>query len=91
MKYLIFLSLCVTAFIMANPTQEIHNSQHTYLVKTDLTKEQVENLLNEYHRNHIARPNIKFKKLHIHKKRQHYIKIKLVYSIPMNTKTKQLN
>ena len=54
MKYFIFLSLCVTAFIMANPTQEIHNSQHTYLVKTDLTKEQVENLLNEYHRNHTA-------------------------------------
>jgi hypothetical protein len=52
MKYLIFLSLCLTAFITANPTQETHNSQHTYLVKTDLTKEQVENLLNEYHRNH---------------------------------------
>ena len=52
MKYLIFLSLCVSAFIMANPMQQqTHNGQHTFLVKTDLTKEQVQNLLNEYHRN----------------------------------------
>ena len=52
MKYLIFLSLCLSAFIMANPMQQqTHNGQHTFLVKTDLTKEQVQNLLNEYHRN----------------------------------------
>jgi hypothetical protein len=52
MKYLIFLSLCLSAFIMANPMQQqTNNGQHTFLVKTDLTKEQVQNLLNEYHRN----------------------------------------
>ena len=54
MKYLIFFSLCISAFIMANPMQQTHNGQHTFLVKTDLTKEQVENLLNVYHRNHTA-------------------------------------
>ena len=52
MKYLIFLSLCVSAFIMANPIQQqTRDRQHTFLVKTDLTKEQVQNLLNGYHRN----------------------------------------
>ena len=50
MKYFVFLTLCLSTFIMANHTQETHNSQHTFLVKTDLTKEQVQNLLNEYHR-----------------------------------------
>ena len=35
---------------MGNPNAT-HNSKHTFLLKTDLTKEQVENLLNEYHKN----------------------------------------
>ena len=52
MKNMLFLSLCLLALTMANPTQGTHNPQHTFLVKTDLTKEQIVNLLNEYHRNH---------------------------------------
>ena len=54
MKNMIFLSLCVLTFIIALPTEETHSNQHTFLVKTDLTKEQVENLLNQYHRNHTS-------------------------------------
>ena len=54
MKNMILLSLCVLTFIIALPTEETHSNQHTFLVKTDLTKEQVENLLNEYHRNHTS-------------------------------------
>ena len=56
MKNMIFLSLCLLTFIMTAPTEETHSNQHTFLVKTDLTKEQVESLLNEYHRNHIYLP-----------------------------------
>ena len=52
MKNMLFLSLCLLALTMANPNQGTHNPQHTFLVKTDLTKEQIVNLLNEYHRNH---------------------------------------
>ena len=52
MKIMLFLSLCLLALTMANPNQGTHNPQHTFLVKTDLTKEQIVNLLNEYHRNH---------------------------------------
>ena len=59
MKNILFLSLFLLALTMGNPTQETHNPQHTFLVKTDLTKEQIENLLNEYHRNHKKRKRTK--------------------------------
>ena len=53
MKNILFLSICLLAMVMGNPYETNHSStHHTFLVKTDLTKEQVENLLNEYHRNH---------------------------------------
>ena len=50
MKSVIYLSFILISLAMGNPNAT-HNSKHTFLLKTDLTKEQVENLLNEYHKN----------------------------------------
>ena len=49
MKYLIIISLCLLSLINTQ-TQHSNNHNHTFLVKTDLTKEQIEQILNEYHR-----------------------------------------
>ena len=54
MKNILFISLCLLVMVLGHQNETNTNGHHTFLVKTDLTKEQVENLLNEYHRNHTA-------------------------------------
>ena len=46
----IFLGLIALSFANSNKTEN-HKTQHTFLVKTELTKEQIENLLNQHHMN----------------------------------------
>ena len=46
MKSIIVISLTLLTLINTHVSNE---TQHTFLVKTDLTKEQVETLLNQYH------------------------------------------
>ena len=47
----IILILALLAVSTCQTAGEQHNHQHTFLVKTDLTKEQVENLLKQYYEN----------------------------------------
>ena len=48
---ILVLSISNIAAAPHNNTKENPQKQHTFLVKTDLTKEQVELLLNQYHQN----------------------------------------
>ena len=53
MKSSLFIFLGLIALSFANPNKtETHKTHHTFLVKTELTKEQIENLLNQHHMNH---------------------------------------
>ena len=52
MKSSLFIFLGLIALSFANPNKtETHKTHHTFLVKTELTKEQIENLLNQHHMN----------------------------------------
>ena len=51
MKTTIFTLFTILALIYAHIPGEAGNHTHTFLVKTDLTKEQVQALLNQYHQN----------------------------------------
>ena len=86
MKSMIFLSLCLLAMIMANPNEPTHNAQHTFLVKTDLTKEQVENLLNEYHRNHTAHTLKTQEEIALHQNETTHLKVKKEKELTSPTK-----
>ncbi len=48
MKSTILISLGLLV-IISTQAQHSNNHNHTFLVKTDLTKEQIEQILNEYH------------------------------------------
>ena len=52
MKSIIYIVLSLIALSLANPNKtSSHSTQHTFLVKTELTKEQIEKLLYEHHLN----------------------------------------
>ena len=52
MKSLIYTFFTLIALSLANPNKTSnHNTRHTFLVKTELTKEQIENLLYQHHLN----------------------------------------
>ena len=57
MRSILFLFLCLFS-IINNQEQHSNSHAHTFLVKTDLTKEQIEQILNDYHqRNRNGNPN----------------------------------
>ena len=52
MKFIIYIVLSLIALSLANPNEtSSHNAKHIFLVKTELTKEQIEKLLYEHHLN----------------------------------------
>jgi len=51
MKTSILILFTILALICAHLPGEPGGHIHTFLVKTDLTKEQVQTLLNQYHQN----------------------------------------